>query len=238
MARHKPNFGHRSRHPLLADGQIAYSDSHIEALVVEYDIPEDKIDALREHLEVAAQIWRNHRHNFDDAPRPGNMLAAIDVLEDHIDGLRSSLEDLDDATADLFWWPNTDAFRRFSMGDEGIPPGHPAPSIRVDADGSRSLGPIQEDIMEVLVLLKAYCGDARRRLPLDKGGERPLVALNYWADNVCRGWTQVLGRELSYSKNKGGLMAFAVDSHKPVDPDQDDKRVMNAVQRVLERLRK
>ena len=36
MARHKPKFGYRPRHPLSRDGITVYSDKDIEALVQEH----------------------------------------------------------------------------------------------------------------------------------------------------------------------------------------------------------
>lgn len=238
MARHKPKFGHRPRHPLNSDGIRGYTDDQIEGLAREYAIDQDQMEPLREHLELAAQIWRTHQHNYDEAPKPGNILAALDVIEDSLDGLCASLENLDEATAELYWRPHTDAFRRFMLGDESAMPGHPAPSIHTNEDGSRTLAPTQDDIIATLALLKAYCGDARRRQPVDKGGERQLIALNYWAENICRCWEKVLSRDLGYSKKSGSLMAFAADTHRCIAPTQAAERVMNAVQRYLDRSRR
>lgn len=222
------------------DGQTAYSDSAFQRLARNYGFADsNKLAEAKKRLEGAAQVYRNWKRNYSDAPRPGESRAAIDAVEQSANELLSALQKMDSATADLFWEPEIKLLNNWgNLQFTESKYGHQIERLPAEGGGYNLDCLWRDDHFASLNILLAYCKAAKERLPKDKGGPRSDEPLRMWAINIQAFWEQFLGRRFTLDREKGKPISpaanFCVDAFKSIDPTIRPSRVMNAMSKVIE----
>ena len=105
----KPKWGYEGTYLLSDDGIRIYSDAVVKKLAKKYGVKSKKqIEEIKDRLEGAALVYRKWKQNHDDAPRRGEMIAALDEIEGLAMKLEDRLKHLDDETASIYWLPETE----------------------------------------------------------------------------------------------------------------------------------
>lgn len=245
MAKHKPKWGWKGRYLLSNDGIEIYSDEEIELLAREFDIvDEQSIKEMRVRLEGAANIYRIHRNNHDIAPRPGEMRAAVQEIDDLVSKLRDRLEQMDGLTWQYFWHFEKQLFNYNLQSLETddyetveSKHGHIIHMAPGKDEGSYYVNYIgRDEHFQSLSILKSYCETTLENIPEDKGARRKSEGLRLWSINVMNTWTECLGREFTITRHKGEPISdaarFSCLAFKTVDPTIPNSRVMTALEYV------
>lgn len=240
----KPKWGYQARSLLSDDGKRIYSSKSIQKLATDYGLKGPaKTRDLKERLEDAAMVYRNWRHNWDTAPRPGVMKAAINEIEKLATELHDRLENLDSSTAQYLWYPEIELHLLSHQSE--ITKTRFGHTIRrwTDENGDINWSYLEgRDLFETLEIVLAYCAEAKKTIGKDKGGPRPGLALRIWAVNAETIWEELFQRPFTLDYDKGRPVSeaarFAVDAFKTIDPKVPPSRVMNAMKKVIASRRK
>jgi len=193
----KRNPKWRARLQTIAlEGKNAYSKADIEALAQEFDIPANKVSALKEGLEGAALVYRIKRQSADRAPRQGDMKAAIFHLQKHASQLSKDLTQLDDWSASAIW---------SVAREEYSPPEFVAPDDANPEGGIHVSHPLTlQEISASVNSLVRYCDEALEEFGTDPGGAPKNRPMDLWAKSIARLWTLELDRPLTINADDHG----------------------------------
>lgn len=243
MSRKKPKSGYRNVSVFAEDGIRIYADATVEALAREFGIEgESAIERLDDQLEGAAQIYRNCKNDYDDAPRPGHVRAALTEIRDLSSQLRTAVENLDDVSRELFWQPeiqirgNPGPLEISKSESETTRFGHVIQRLPARHGGHYVCVTLGEDHYETLDVLKNLAEYALGRIPDDTGAQRPSEALRMWVINIHKYWTDILGRKFTLTIHEGqpasDAAVFCCKAFKEIDPSVPHSRIMGEMRKL------
>ena len=247
-SKRKPRWDYRGDKLYLDGVADAYTEELVRKLMDDFGI----VDALEaEALELclgrAADEYRTLKESEVDAPRPGEVLAALAEIEKRAKALDAVIGKIDTATWDALKAAQARLYTRESERPEAegyldMGQGFHVERVKL-ADGTmRSLKTTWEDIYRAQRLLIRLCDDARRNLPKDKGGPRDDVAIRRWVETVSDFWTETLGRRFTldaYAKAPVSKAArFCWAAFRPLEPEARPVTLMNAMRRVIAEARR
>lgn len=252
MTRPKPKFGYHARHLLSSYERRTYDARFVEELSARYNIDDpDLVRDLHEFLEGAADIYRTYTHNFDNAPRPGQMKAAYDEIDQLLEKLTDRLENLDDRSAWFFWEPESriEASVKDPILAEDRQPiigespwGHRILHYPVNEGGWITSYLKRDQHFESVRILRNYCSYARKRVGKDARGPSPSEGLRMWIVNVANYWDKGLGRQFTLDYEKGQPISeaarFCIDTIRIVDPEVLPSAVFGAMKKEIAARRK
>jgi len=200
----QPKYGHRFAYLLGPAGERDFPEEVIDRLAQQHAIPSELKPALARFMKGAAGVYWKTENNEDDRPRPKHIRAALREINETVTKLSQQLEQIDDITDRLLWFPEVEVDRLAT--DENVassPYGHRF--WRLPHEKGFTFWYLdRERIEEAVKILTAYSELALQRVPKDDGGRGKDRALFMWVANAAAFWTEQLGREFSYNRQKGG----------------------------------
>lgn len=238
--RKKAKWGHRSRYLLTVDdGVQVYSEDAIRELASKYGMGDaQRLAELKDRLESAGVVYRTYRLNHNDAPRAGEMKVALDEVQALTEALHSRLEQLDDVTANFFWWPEIEL--QLMIMDRTLTEsryGHKIDRYSDGEDGEIVSHLDQSDLFEALEIIRNYAADAKTRLPVDKGGRARDLALRIWLVNAKRIWEDLFGQKFTLDYHEGrpasDASQFCLDAFRFVNADVQPRNIVSGMKALM-----
>ena len=221
----KPAWNWR-RKGLAHAPETVYSEADIERIARILGVTEpDKITALDKELQDSEKFYLVAKGDFDGAPRPAEILAALRELRKHAEALRSTLQRLDDETRRCL--SRVAAADSRAISNE--PPRQHTPSLG-DADLSRTEAHIDK--------LIRWAEEASEALPQDKGG-RPLHgALRLYVAALASLFREFTDLPLEVYRDRitgdyGPFRDFVRAALIPLDPHTDNTGLDRIIREVL-----
>lgn len=217
-----------------------FSIEFVQGLARKFKIDTAKIPELKLALEGWADVYRVHKTESDDRPRPGQIKAELELIKSRIDALRSTLENLHPETEQWFWRPEAQIKAPLSSDEQVTksPYGHTIFKIPTGPDQWVTFHIDQARHFESLTILGNYADAAIEQLSRfrpDRGGRIRSEALRMWVENVRAYWEKVLKRRFT-AKKQGA--AFCIAAFKPINPTFPESLITTAIRFVLEKPRK
>lgn len=241
---HKPKRNWQPRYLLGDDGKRVFLSTKVKSLAKSFDIKgAPAIAELHETLEATGNIYRIHKHNFDEAPRRGEIRSALEEIGLHAAELIRCLEEMDQTTWQRFWQPDFALQAALISGkSQTTKYGQRVERIDLSPTSWTMIAPTRERIEEHVRLLKSYQENALKNLPGQKGGRPTQEAISIWVVNMRSYWIQTLGRRFTVDRLQGQPVSeaarFCVDALHIMEPDIPPTTVINEMQKLISRKRK
>jgi hypothetical protein len=236
--RKSPVLGYKQRYLLSQDGVTVYEQNEIEALRLEFNLPETvSTEEFKRRLEGAAQVYRIYKQNYDDLPRHGEIKAALEEIASLSKTLHKHITEIDDITANHFWQFEGELQNSVTFTEDTETRfGH---RIERDVIGDTTVLSYlsQRDYIDSLTILHNYATEALAKLPDDPGGRRASQGLRMWMTNIAAIWKELFKRKFSRDSEKGRAAneatSFAVKAFKSIDPKVPESTIINEVRKYI-----
>jgi hypothetical protein len=207
----------------------------MQRLCTEFAVPEEQCEAIRRHLEGAADVFFHWRQNVDEAPTPGECRAALTEIAELTKRLRDCLSRMDARTQTAFWFPETALASAVMQGATETPFGHKIERQTIDDTVEIVWHEDPASLLRAVTILHNYARQGLDRVPDDPGGQRQLWGLRHWIGNLHILWTGILGRKFTVDSHQGEPVSeaarFCVATTRLTAPDITNGQIFTAMQR-------
>jgi len=233
-----PKTDHHFHHILSTYNETLYAPEDVNELAVMVGGVDD-LEEFHERLERAADIYRIHKNNSDEAPTDPQVRAALNNLNNHAKGLLKGLETLDYRSWVRMLAHDEQAGIHVMSKDQVYSLAGKPMIKEVLPDGSKvveSLGP--DDFVEMARLIHLYVEYGHQNLPTKgKSGRRKLFALSQWLPNIKRQWEERSGKRFTVDEHNGTGITDAFHFCKRaminIDPKVTDSNLITAMKSYI-----
>lgn len=248
-SKRKARWGYRADNLHLDGGAGVYSETDMRQLAKDFQIDDAlQAESLEYCLGSAADEYRSLKEGEVDAPRAGNVLAALAEIEKRTGALDTVLGKTDTITWNALRAAQARRYARESkyppdvLGHLDMGDGFFVERIKL-ADGTlQSLKTDCGELRGSLRLLLRLCEDVRQALQPDRGGPAFDRALHRWVLAMHAFWTDTLGRRFTLDAVNGKPVSpaarFCWTAFRPLEPKARPAKLMNAMQRVITEARR
>jgi hypothetical protein len=224
--------------------RVTYSETDLQKLIRDFDIPELHRDGLGPLLEDMAAIWRWHQSPVSERIRPTKMSAALQKIAKLADQLEKALQDLPSpakAALDVAY-SEAEIAAHLALNDDQPPPKGVAFNAP-QADGTPLIVQLETEEIRDVIAHVAVMATQAADLPSAKAGTKRDKGLRMWMANVEIFWTETLGRSFSRDVTSTGepisaAARFCVAAFAFVSPHTPPSRVLQEMKLCIKATRK